>query len=516
VSLDISGQLLHSFLFCDIVKNMNTHQFQRFFVAGFSVAVILVPSFASAQIVGDVQSHTSATVSPRFISVLSPNGGETLQKGTSQKIRWSSKNMTRKINISLVPYFSCNTSCPPSQPSYVIKNGAPNTGEYVWSVGMVTNLAGGIVPDGTYTIQICGRTDTPVCDSSDAYFTITSPASAVGALNVTVDPSTAPANQIVMGSVGNNLATFRLRETSGAEGVSASNITILDTIQSSTVSVPKQSFTAIFLYNGSTLVGIATFGTAVPGGYSYQLSSPGLVIPKGGFLLLTLRGDVDTYASGGADDNSVHTFNMTGVTATGVTSGAPVSSTPAFPPPSANPMTILRTKLTLTANPLGSYVGRAKSSADNLATLTLAADPAGDLALNALTITFGGTAPVNSAFLDGVTLIDENAAALGTGSTTSTACNGLNTCSKTFNLGATTSGQAVVRGASRAWTLRADTNRTQAGAPGISQSLDATINASTDVQYTDGLDPAAVSGIPLSGSTLVPLWINVVSYAVGT
>jgi hypothetical protein len=184
-------------------------------------------------------------------------------------------------------------------------------------------------------------------------------------------------------------------------------------------------------------------------------------------------------------------------------------------------MTVLRSKLTVTATPLGATSGRSKSTVDDLATITFAADNAGAVVLNTVTITFGGSAPSATTFLDSVQLYDTaNGTNMGTGNTTSSACAGTgtaasSTCSKTFSLGATTGGYVVSAGGSKSFTLRTNTLNTWAATTGISATLSASISANTDVRYTDGLDTAAVSTISLP-ATVVPITIQSISFAQGT
>jgi len=131
------------------------------------------------------------------INVLSPNGGETWQKGTIQTIKWQDNipvpecppgaycaQVARFYDIKLVqlrPY------CPPcvagavcvacSMPvPYTIATSVSGY-SYSWGVGKIlSNYLSTPAPDGAYTVQIC-QTGTDICDSSDSYFKITSSAS---------------------------------------------------------------------------------------------------------------------------------------------------------------------------------------------------------------------------------------------------------------------------------------------------------------------------------------------------
>ena len=124
------------------------------------------------------------------ITVLSPNGGETWTKGTTQIIKWQD-NKVAQYDVFLVPYQAPCTSniCPMTSlnaypyhvPYTIAKNVYSSSsnfqGSYAWSVGtrmpLNYNDEKNIVPDGAYTIQVCD-TATDGCDSSDSYFKITS------------------------------------------------------------------------------------------------------------------------------------------------------------------------------------------------------------------------------------------------------------------------------------------------------------------------------------------------------
>ena len=330
-------------------------------------------------------------------------------------------------------------------------------------------------------------------------------------ISVSVESALAPASQIVMGSTGNTLAVFRFAETSNSESV---KITDLAVNQNTTT---KCGFGNLTLYQGSTPVGTAGSCLPTANGYSYSFhfATP-VVVPQANSISLTLKGDVVSYSSSGAMDNSTHVFSIMarGVTAFGSTSNAAATVSGYA---SSNTMTIIRTKLTVSVAQLGSTVGRAKTSIDDLATLNFEASPAGALKLNNVVVTFAGSAPSSGAgffnvtsnpasCLNCVVQIYDAASAV---SYWPIAASG-NTL--TFNLG----GYTMSAGMSKNFTLRVDsTNGTPTGTSGVSQTLGATIASAGDVSWTDGLDSAAVSGLGLVAST-IPINIQSVAYAAGT
>ncbi|MDO8569539.1 MAG: IPT/TIG domain-containing protein [bacterium] len=125
------------------------------------------------------------------ITVLSPNGGETWIKGTTQTIQW--KGITNSAGCSAEPGLYCmppapiyydikliafappcsETICPAyyPMPYTIVKNIEGSS--YNWSVGKYLDIlgTGDVALDGAYTIQIC-QTNSTTCDSSDSYFKI--------------------------------------------------------------------------------------------------------------------------------------------------------------------------------------------------------------------------------------------------------------------------------------------------------------------------------------------------------
>ncbi len=99
------------------------------------------------------------------VTVINPNGGGYLAKGTIQTISWQDTNNVSTHEIKLIPYGNSSSI------SYTIANTQGSS--YDWPVGKTwENLS---VPEGAYTIKVC-QTGTSVCDASDSYFKITSAA----------------------------------------------------------------------------------------------------------------------------------------------------------------------------------------------------------------------------------------------------------------------------------------------------------------------------------------------------
>ena len=124
-----------------------------------------------------------------LLSVLSPNGGETWQKGTKQSINWLDRQpipptcancgapVPRAYDIKLFRFQAPCTKgmiCPDyvSAP-YTIANGV-SVFPYTWNVGTVQSTGGSglAVSAGSYVVEIC-KVGSDICDSSDSYFKIT-------------------------------------------------------------------------------------------------------------------------------------------------------------------------------------------------------------------------------------------------------------------------------------------------------------------------------------------------------
>jgi len=158
------------------------------------------------------------------ITVISPNGGETWQKGTTQTIKWQdntppsscspnticSQLVSKPLySIRLAPYYPpCTTQICPAyayREPYTIVKGTYDS-YYSWSVGQVIPAAStpegsmnNTAPDGAYTIQVC-QSGTSTCDSSDSYFTVTTPTPAPTTQTVTLNPSSDNFFQVTSGT----------------------------------------------------------------------------------------------------------------------------------------------------------------------------------------------------------------------------------------------------------------------------------------------------------------------------
>jgi hypothetical protein len=123
------------------------------------------------------------------ITVVTPNGGETLTRGATTNITWTSPNVqyiqAPRFDIYLQKYYPpCPMCGMPEQAPFLIASGVVgNSGssQYSWVVANIVrdpafNVEPGPVFAGKYKIKICASgsqtSPTPNCDMSDSEFTI--------------------------------------------------------------------------------------------------------------------------------------------------------------------------------------------------------------------------------------------------------------------------------------------------------------------------------------------------------
>jgi len=318
-------------------------------------------------------------------------------------------------------------------------------------------------------------------------------------VTVAIDSATPAAGQLVMGSTGNTLASWRFTETSNVENVKITDLKVFDLVNAT---ASKAGFGNVSLYQGSTLVGTA--GSAVtmastsnPGPgfiYSFSFATP-VVIPQANSITLTLKGDVSSYASSGATDNTTHAFKIGTSTETtndatqetvvalgnssNASSAVTITANGVGTAAGGNQMTLLRTKLTVTGTGLGVASGRSKTSVDDLATINFAADAAGAVQLNTVVLTFNGSAPSSSFFNPAagqVTLYDSaNGTTYNPTGTANTTSTGTVTVAATGTVAGTYS--VVVKG----FTVTTPSEPTSTTATVIATDITTAINASSSV-----------------------------------
>ncbi len=213
-----------------------------------------------------------------------------------------------------------------------------------------------------------------------------------GTANVTVDTSIPPAQQLVLGATGATLGQFRLTATNN-EDIRVDQVTV--TIQSVSGTGPA-TFKNIRLFDGNTEIamGTAVNGTTPTFTSLFTIPNGGIMIPKNGTKTLTVRGDVSTFTESETSNNQAYTIRIAAasdIRAFGQASNELVTVGGTFPLVS-NAQTALRTKVTATLASMGSTSGRARGAADDVARLTLTADPAFNAEFRGVTLTLSGAA----------------------------------------------------------------------------------------------------------------------------
>ncbi len=350
-------------------------------------------------------------------------------------------------------------------------------------------------------------------------------------IQVAIDNSTAGANQVVMGTTQAPVATFLVTETTNIEDVKITDLTVWD--QVATTGTVKAAFSNLTLTYGSganagTVAG--TSGAAVTGvsstpfsGYSYtfHFGTP-IVVPKSNSVSLVLKGDVASYSSSGATDNSTHTFRIATTTETGLDTTAEVvvavgntsnaSSVVSLSAPTGNIQTVLRTTLAVSGAANGATTNRTRTATDDVAKITFTPNTAGGVILNTVVITLSGGATSNAtntvhtsatqaALVASLSLIDDS-----TGTTFCSASLSSSTLVATFALtNCNLTAAKTVR-------VRLDSTQTyQSTTAGAQESLAISMTGTTGVGYTDALS-GGTSGINLPAN-VVPLTIATVSYS---
>ena len=236
-------------------------------------------------------------------------------------------------------------------------------------------------------------------------------------ITVDNDSSTPASYQVAMGKTGQTLGIWKLNGGT-TEDTNITEISITDKIGTTG---HKASLQNLQWYKSGVAVGpvvVAATASGTSGSekgwrYTFTFSSP-LVVPQNGGVALELRGDVSSFASGGATSNSTHTFTFnadkTYLTARGagssldsvVTDSAgtylgSATTTSAYigmggTTADVNAVTVARTKLTVTSDPTGiTTSGHPASSADVMAVFVFTADPAYDVTINTVTLKLAGS-----------------------------------------------------------------------------------------------------------------------------
>ncbi|MBI2446209.1 MAG: hypothetical protein HYV51_00075 [Parcubacteria group bacterium] len=236
-------------------------------------------------------------------------------------------------------------------------------------------------------------------------------------ITVDNDSSSPAAYQVAMGKTGQTLGIWKINGGTTED----TNITELSIKDKVGASGNKASFNNLQWYKSGVAFGpvvtaataSGTSGSETGWAYTFTFGTP-LVVPQNSGVALELRGDVSSFASGGATSNSTHTFTFnaddTYLTARGAGSSLDSAVTDsagtylgsatttntfagnAGTTTDVNAVTVARTKLTVTSDPTGiTTTGHPASSADVMAVFVFTADPAYDVTINTVTLKLAGS-----------------------------------------------------------------------------------------------------------------------------
>ena len=432
------------------------------------------------------------------LTLTAPIAGATWQPGKTYPITWTSTGFTASTPLQIIVY---DTRYGPSDDVFDLGSPITTVGAGNYSVTVPSNAPAG----NTYAVQIHDVTSPlGIVTTQASPISVAIPTQTAPALSVSLDPNSPPAGTLVMGSTGNNLAAFHLSAAGDSENVRIAQLTVM--AQTASVSA---NFTNLSLWNGSTELASAAQPVKVSGGYSYlfAVNPSSIVVPQGGFLMLTLKGDLIPYGAAGAPDDQTYAFQLSssGVTAFGATSNLPATVTGSA---LGSNQTALRSTMVLSAAGVGGSQ-HTKSSVDTFGTVTFTANAAGPVSLNTLKVSFSGNAVASNpaAFINSVQLVDMNGNIIpgGSGSAFS---NGGGSVTWTFP-----GGFPIPSGSSYALTVRGNSTLIPP-ISNVTEGLGVSVQSVADVTYADGIDASAKSGLELSQQTF-PLTVNSITYPTG-
>jgi len=369
------------------------------------------------------------------------------------------------------------------------------------ATGSLTLQAG---PASTSTTLYIGSVQVAVTASSTSSTIASAIATAVNGTSQGGYTVTAVANTGVVTftqAAGNNTSLTVVDAKGGTDGVTAGVATTVS-LTGGSVAVP------------------ATYSNAYR--YAFHFATP-IAVPQANTTLVTLKGDIASYSSNGATDNSTHVFKIASssdVTALGATSNlsTQVSGTAA-----SNAQTVLRSTMTVAAS---SVTQTGKQPSQQIGSVTLTANNAGSVALAFLKLTFSGNG-VAADFASSTGFIGT------TPSNTSIVLKNSNSVDVHTANGATV---AVTPGASAAvvsWTFPTSTPLVISAGQSItlqvwgqtnlipsqanvSQSVSAAIQGASDLTYYDGTDATGLSGGTVALPTnVVPITVSSLSWGQG-
>jgi len=217
---------------------------------------IRISKYGDVTIYDESNANFSITITTTSITVLSPNGGETLPTGSTQIITWTSLGTAAITNVDIALYKGGN-------PFQNIVSFIANDGSYSWLIP--NTLAAGT----NYKIRIRNSGDVTIYDESNAYFSIfitptSTPTPALNALNVALDNTTpVSANIDYLSAIAQKDKVFtKIKLTAGSSDISVNSLTVAlkyDDLMGLITNANGQSGLTLPLYNQYYLSNIKVF-----------------------------------------------------------------------------------------------------------------------------------------------------------------------------------------------------------------------------------------------------------------
>jgi len=361
-------------------------------------------------------------------------------------------------------------------------------------------------PTGTITVGTAASSSQGV-----AYVTI-------GGVQVagSVPATTSTLNTAVVAAAINTIINNNSATLNATSSISGSVVTFRYTksLASTTFSIFDTVGTVYSTGTGVTSAGVAgSSNTNSTGlyGYTFNFATP-IIVPQNNSVALTLRGDLPSFTAGAVTDNSTSSFSIaatTDVTALGANSSKAPTITSTNP--SGNLLTVLRTTLTPSLAVTGT-TRAARSTSDQVATLTFTPNVSGPATLGTTTLTFSGSlvsSTASSTFLAGVQLWLNGTPLTSSTSLAVTSSSGANSAgsTKTWNF---SGANGISAGSPLVLQVVINDNLgTSAATNGISYGLQVGIQNTGDVVYTDSSPSDSTGKSVTLPANLVPQSVQV-------
>jgi hypothetical protein len=318
-----------------------------------------------------------------------------------------------------------------------------------------------------------------------------------GAITISSDPSSPIARQVAMGQTGVVLGVLRFQETSNNEAVNLTDLTVTATSLAGTplngtASTSASSLKNFVITDNTNSYTKGSWTTAATAGAGTKLNTVtfnnlNFQIPANGTLRLTFKADTNSWASGGASSAQYKigiAATSTDVTLRGVSSNASINAGLTTFAQSAS-TTVVRSTVAMAA--VGSIsspqvtVGTTgvTSATEVMGIFSVTASNAGDLQINSIDLTHGGSAP-SSTINTTYTVFD----ATGSGGLSTAIGTGIILANGSATTVTFATPVQITAGQTKYFVIKANTALFNTGSGGTTKSYALSMTAWT---YTDGI-----------------------------